>query len=169
MTQRWVEVSGGNIEWPGHGACTMVITTGIREVNKNLFYNLTSISAYDELFELNLTRDTYKILYHLAGKYVIPAEEGSLGAMLDEVVTQMIHPDDREEFLEFWSLDRMAACLQEEGEDHILKKRLRKLKTDGSYCWVIQIVVPLIQGEPDVLYPGHRRTDAERRGAVRKG
>lgn len=149
VTQRWVEVSGGNIEWPGHGACTMVITTGIREVNKNLFYNLTSISAYDELFELNLTRDTYKILYHLAGKYVIPAEEGSLGAMLDEVVTQMIHPDDREEFLEFWSLDRMAACLQEEGEDHILKKRLRKLKTDGSYCWVIQIVVPLIQGEHD--------------------
>lgn len=43
----------------------------------------------------------------------------------------------------------MAACLQEEGEDHILKKRLRKLKTDGSYCWVIQIVVPLIQGEHD--------------------
>lgn len=42
VTQRWVEVSGGNIEWPGHGACTMVITTGIREVNKNLFYNLTS-------------------------------------------------------------------------------------------------------------------------------
>ena len=30
VTQRWVEVS------------TMVITTGIREVNKNLFYNLTS-------------------------------------------------------------------------------------------------------------------------------
>ena len=46
---------------------------------------------------------------------MIPAEEGSLGAMLDEVVTQMIHPDGREEFLEFWSLDRMAACLQGRG------------------------------------------------------
>ena len=63
------------VERAGYRCNTMVITTGIREVNKNLFYNLTSISAYDELFELNLTRDTYKILYHLAGKYVIPAEE----------------------------------------------------------------------------------------------
>ncbi|MFR6334117.1 MAG: hypothetical protein ACLUOI_38665 [Eisenbergiella sp.] len=79
------------MERAGYRCNTMVITTGIREVNKNLFYNLTSISAYDELFELNLTRDTYKILYHLAGKYVIPAE-GSLGRA-DEVVTDD-HPDD---------------------------------------------------------------------------
>ncbi|WP_125140771.1 EAL domain-containing protein [Clostridium transplantifaecale] len=149
VTQRWVEVSGGNIDWPGYGPCTMVMTTGIREVNKNLFYNLTSISAYDELFELNLTRDTYKILYHQSGKYVIPAEEGALKRMMEEVVDGMIHPDDREGFLEFWDLDRMFDTLQEEGADRILKKQLRKLRTDGSYCWVAQIVVPLNQGEYD--------------------
>lgn len=149
VTQRWVEVSGGNIDWPGYGSCTMVMTTGIREVNKNLFYNLTSISAYDELFELNLTRDTYKILYHQAGKYVIPAEEGELQKMMEEVVDGMIHPDDREGFLEFWNLDRMFDTLPEEGTDRILKKQLRKLRTDGSYCWVAQIVVPLNQGAYD--------------------
>lgn len=149
VTQRWVEVSGGNIDWPGYGSCTMVMTSGIREVNKNLFYNLTSISAYDELFELNLTRDTYKILYHQAGKYVIPAEEGELKKMMEEVVDHMIHPDDREEFLEFWNLERMFHTLQGEESDRILKKQLRKLKTDGSYCWVAQIVVPLNQGEYD--------------------
>lgn len=149
VTQRWVEVSGGNIDWPGHGSCTMVMTTGIREVNKNLFYNLTSISAYDELFELNLTRDTYKILYHQAGKYVIPAEEGELKKMVKEVADGMIHPDDREGFLEFWDLEGMFDTMQEEGADRSMKKQLRKLRTDGSYCWVTQIVVPLNQGEYD--------------------
>lgn len=149
VTKRWVEVSGGNIEWPGFGPCTMVMTNGIRESNKNLFYNLTSISAYDELFELNLTRNTYKILYHLEGKYTIPPKEGALSRMLEDVCTTMIHPEDRDEYREFWNLERMMSIAAKEGPEHTLEKQLRRLRTDGSYCWIAEIVVPLNQAEND--------------------
>lgn len=147
VTQRWVEVSGGEIEWPGFGPCTMVMTTGIREVNKNLFYNLTSISAYDQLFEMNLTRDTYRILYHMTGKFAVPANEGVLSRMLKDAAVNLVHPEDREEFQEFWKLERLLECLQKEGSE--LKKQFRKLKTDGKYCWVSVIAVPLVQGAHD--------------------
>ena len=88
--QQWVEVSSGNMDWPGLGPCRVILVREINEGNKNLFYNLTSISAYDELFELNFTRDYYKILYHQEGKYVIPAPEGTLSSMVQEVSEHML-------------------------------------------------------------------------------
>ena len=36
----------------------------------SLFYDLTETSAYEELFELNLAENTYKILFHQNGKYL---------------------------------------------------------------------------------------------------
>ena len=50
----------------------------IQEEDKNLFYNFTNLNAYDELFELNITRNLYKILYHVPNKYIIPPTEGKL-------------------------------------------------------------------------------------------
>ena len=108
--QQWVEVSSGNMDWPGLGPCRVILVREINEGNKNLFYNLTSISAYDELFELNFTRDYYKILYHQEGKYVIPAPEGTLSSMVQEVSEHMIHPEDARRFLEFWEPGRIASC-----------------------------------------------------------
>ena len=60
LLQRWLECSTAVGEWPGKGDCNFVFTRRIDEGNKNLFYNLTSLSVYDELFELNITRNTYK-------------------------------------------------------------------------------------------------------------
>ena len=90
--QRWVEVSTGQVDWPGAGQCHMLMAKSIHEGNKNLLYNLTNDSAYDELFELNLTEDTYKILYHKEGKYVIPAEEGCLSRLFAKESEGMVHP-----------------------------------------------------------------------------
>lgn len=148
LLQRWLECSTAVGEWPGKGDCNFVFTRRIDEGNKNLFYNLTSLSVYDELFELNITRNTYKILYHLKGKYVIPDEEGELSFMLRQVTDrEMIHPGDREAFLEFWNLDNLLPRLGENEGNNVLRGEFRKRKTDGEYCWVAQIVVPLLQGD----------------------
>ena len=147
--QQWVEVSSGNMDWPGLGPCRVILVREINEGNKNLFYNLTSISAYDELFELNFTRDSYKILYHQEGKYVIPAPEGTLSSMVQEVSEHMIHPEDARRFLEFWEPGRIASCLWDQHGSHILKGEFRKRKVDGTWCWVVQIVVPILSGAKD--------------------
>lgn len=145
--QRWIDVSSGTIDWPGTGICQIMLAKSIDEGNKNLFYNLTSLSPYDELFELNLSRNTYNILYHLDGKYVIPPLEGQLDSMVQEVALQMVHPEDREAFLQFWSVDKIVPSFQDSVRNNSLTGEFRKLRTDGSYCWVLQTVVPISYSE----------------------
>lgn len=143
LVQRWLEVSTGTIQWPGIGECNIIFCKEIQEGNKSLLYNLTNLSVYDELFELNLTEDTYKILYHLEGKYVNPEKEGCLSKMLKDVVDHMIHPDDREVFLEFWNLDNMMQRLMQADKEGELSGQFRKKLADGGYRWIIQKVVPV--------------------------
>ncbi|RGY99686.1 EAL domain-containing protein [Clostridium sp. AM58-1XD] len=143
IMQKWLEVDSGNIEWPGSGSCTVIMVKEIREGNKNLFYNLTNISVYDELFELNLTKNTYRILYHINGKYVIPEVEGALDQMMRDVSDYMIHPDDREGFLAFWNLNSIFDRASMGKENQVLRGQFRKRMQTGEYCWVSQIVVPL--------------------------
>lgn len=145
--QRWIEVSTGQIDWPGAGQCSILLCREIREGNKNLLYNLTDTSAYDELFELNVTADTYKILYHLEGKYIIPSKEGCLEDMVLDASENMIHPDDKEAFLEFWNMDNITSWLTGDSGSHSLYGEFRKKLLSGGYCWVIQRVVPVRQNK----------------------
>lgn len=144
---RWLEVTTGEIDWPGSGTCYTVLCREIHEGNKNLFYNLTNVTTYDELFELNLTHDSYKILYHLEGKYVLPAIEGSLSSMITEVAENMIHPEDKERFAEFWDIEEILEKIQDGVYEGTLRGEFRKKLTRGGYSWVSQIVVPLLYGE----------------------
>ena len=90
------------------GSCisTGSFSRSFQKGNKNLFYNLTNLSAYNELFELNLTKDSFKVLFHLSDKYIIPPEEGSLSTLMTQVVArQLVHPDDAADYPDFWNLD----------------------------------------------------------------
>lgn len=147
--RKWVEVNTARFDTVDDKDCKIILAREIKEDNRNLFYNLTNLSTYDELFELNLTNDSYKILYHMDGKYVIPAPEGRLEAMIQEVVAGMIYPDDRDAFLAFWNLDNILPRLAQDGRDNILRGQFRKKKMDGTWCWVQQTVVPLCQGDKD--------------------
>lgn len=145
--RQWVEMSSAEIDWPGCGRCRMLLFTVVDEQKKSLFYDLTGTSAYDELFELDLAKNTYKILFHQEGKYIIPAMEGQLDTMCMDVADHMIHPDDRERFLEFWNLDTLGERLG--GRTHTLKGEFRKRLVNGGYCWVAQSAVLLRTGDND--------------------
>ena len=41
-------------------------------------YNIAIQNTYDELYELNVTRNQYRIIHHVPDKYVAPAETGCL-------------------------------------------------------------------------------------------
>lgn len=149
VAQKWLEVGTGRIDWPGMGTCNMVLVREIHEGNKNLFYSLTNISVYDELFELDFTRDSYRLLYHAEDKYVIPGVEGNLGRMLEEMAGAMIHPEDRDSFREFWNRERIRGCLDHGRDEKALKGQFRRLRLEGGYTWVSQVVVPLKRGSGD--------------------
>ena len=124
---QWIDVSTGTIDWPGKGLCHVVLSKAIYEGNKNLFYNLTNLSAYDELFELNLTKDSFKVLFHLSDKYIIPSEEGSLSTMMAEVISrELVHPDDIADYLDFWNLDTIMERLSSASPSPFLLGQFRK-------------------------------------------
>lgn len=147
---QWIDVSTGTIDWPGKGLCHVVLSKAIYEGNKNLFYNLTNLSAYDELFELNLTKDSFKVLFHLSDKYIIPSEEGSLSTMMAEVISrELVHPDDIADYLDFWNLDTIMERLSSASPSPFLLGQFRKAKKDGSYCRVAQTAVAVRQSRDD--------------------
>lgn len=146
---QWVEINSGMIEWPGIGEANVLLAKAIQEGNKTLFYNLTSITTYDELFELNITKGTYKILSHAGEKYVMPEKEGRLDVMIADMADRMVHPEDREAFLEFWNLDKIMNRLLERADEQGINGQFRKRLMKGGYCWAEQRVVPLLQGDKD--------------------
>lgn len=147
VNRQWLELSSGQIEWPGRGRCWLMLFKIVDRQSMSLFYDLTETSVYEELFELNLAENTYKILFHQNGKYVIPAMEGSLDTMCMEVADHMIDPEDRERFLEFWNFDTLSQRLS--GKNHTIRGEFRKLLVSGEYCWVAQTAVLLRTGEQD--------------------
>lgn len=147
VNRQWVELSSGGIEWPGHGRCRLLLFKVVDRQSRSLFYDLTETSVYEELFELNLVKNTYKILFHQHGKYVIPDMEGRLDAMCMEVADHMIHPEDRERFLEFWNFDTLLLRLG--GSSHTVRGEFRKLLVSGGYCWVAQTAVLLRTGKQE--------------------
>ena len=150
MLQRWEEVNTGKMNWPGAGECSVLVTREFRKDNKNLMYNLANLSAYDELFEINATKDSYTMLYHEEGKYQLPPGQGPLRDTLQEVARSFIHPDDKAAFLAFWDMDTLEARLRESsGSDGAVKGQFRKLRVDGTWGWVLQNLAPLRGGGQD--------------------
>lgn len=142
-TRKWLEVEAARIEWPGSGTCGLVLVNEVKEGNKNLFYDLTNIAVYDELFELNYARDCYKILYHAKDKYMLPAMEGTISTLIEDAAEHLIYPEDAEAFRTFWSWDRIQDILRDKEKNTVLKGQFRKKRTDGTYSWTAQIVVPI--------------------------
>lgn len=149
MIRQWVEVNSGAIEWPGAGTANIIFLRVVQQGTKSLFYNLTSITAYDELYELNLTKDSCRILCSTDGKYTAADKEGKLSTMIMDAADHMIHPDDREAFLEFWDPDKITDRLMSQSNGQGESGQFRRKLISGGYCWVEQRVVPLLQGDSD--------------------
>lgn len=108
-------------------------------------------NIYDELYELNVTRNAYRIMYHTPGKYVTPPDRGTVTEGVADVAEHMIHPDDKARFLAFFDLEavRTAAAAGRE----FLIGEFRKLWMDGRYHWASLTMFPVERtGDGDEVY-----------------
>lgn len=145
-TSCWMEVSAGTMELPDGGENHLMLLKSIQEENKDLFLGLTKMSAYDELYEVNLSADQYKVLYHQENKYAIPLEGGALSSLLAEASERMIHPDDRSGFHAFWNIEHLLKQI-EQGTTKNYQARFRQKLLGGDWCWVLQTLVPVRREE----------------------
>ena len=79
----------------------------------------------------------------MEGKYPAVPLSGSLTQILRDTGDHLIHPDDREEYFEFWNLNDILVRMSKESAENVLRLQCRKKMQDGRYCWVLQMVVPL--------------------------
>ena len=108
-------------------------------------YDRALRQIYDELYEINVTRDCYRIVYHVDGKYKTPAATGTLTATLPEIAGNMIHPDDAQRFLAFFDLETMRQSFRQ-GKDYRIAE-FRKLWQDEQYHWASLTVFPVTVDE----------------------
>ena len=138
-SETWMDVSLGAIDWPGYKGCKLVMTQPVDEKNKNLFYYLTETTIYEGLLELNLSANTYKVLFHETTKLILPSLEGELNGLIKQEFHEMIHPDEQQEFIDFWNLDTLTERLKAGGK--VLKAEFRRKSQEGDYVWIKLTVV----------------------------
>lgn len=72
----------------------------LERVNINSVSPVLESALYDELVEINLTRDTYNILFYRKDKYIIPALSVVLVSE-SEKSSKIIHPYDQNDFCSY--------------------------------------------------------------------
>lgn len=140
----WFEITCLEVDWFDCGPCVLFSGRPVDDDSRSLFSTLSQPSSYDELFELNLTDDAYKVLYTEPDKYVMPALEGQLSVMFVDVLEHMIHPEDRTRFQEFWNFDTLLTRIEQAGGT--LRGEFRKRLMAGGWGWAAQTVVPVKRG-----------------------
>ncbi len=143
----WIEVNCTPVDWPGAGSCMMMMSRLVQGRNKELFYNLTSISGYDELMEINFSKQTYKILQCREDKYMPIPMEGTSAQLVAGMKKGIIYPDDTADLGNFWNPDYLQKNLRSQGDENAVRMSFRRQMIDGSYRWVQMILVPLEQND----------------------
>lgn len=144
---QWFEILRLETEWPGCGPCVLFSSREIDKSSKNLFFALTEEAGYDELYELDLAENSYQILCSEKDKFVSPSPSGDLDAMFQDVLRNMVYPDDRDRFVEFWNFGTIAGRLARAGGT--LQERFRKKLVTGAWVWTTQTVVSVKRGAGD--------------------
>ena len=137
------------------------------------------MSAFDELLELDIPADHYRIISHVDDKYAHAPVEGSFSELYHFVIDNLIHPDDLEAYKRFMDPDTMLDRLNGPnitGAVGILVNQMRFKTASGSWRWVEMCLVdgaqhglPVgtvryylfdIQMQKDRLEPGSGETPA---------
>lgn len=115
-------------------------------------YDRALRNIFDEVFILNVTKDSYRILYHSEDKYVTPSDQGPLAETIFDESRDSIHPEDSARFLQFCSPERMKREFAT-GKEFIIGE-FRKRCKDNTYRWASLTMFPMppSSGDEDEAY-----------------
>ena len=101
----------------------------------DIFYS----ASFEELFLVDYLNDTARRLSETGTNLVPPNTNGILSENINKVAQRLVHPDDREAFLDFWDKDSVMKRIK---LNKMLWKKFRKLTKDGTYQRTDQVLVP---------------------------
>ena len=98
-------------------------------------------SSCDEIIEIDVKNDTFKQIYHVDGKYFVPAIGLSYVDLLDFTANYVVHPEDRAIYTSLMGIDGFFERLKVNRIPNFDFAHFRYKLQDGSYAWVEQVVI----------------------------
>lgn len=125
----------------------------VKDMNTALFELLRSVSqpgsiirfldnsSFDELLEIDLDSLTFKSIYHIAKKYTMPMLQGTYKDIFIAMSEELIHPDERERFIELMNPDTIIHRLNSSEVPGLYCDEYRFRLTRGDWRWVEPVLV----------------------------
>ncbi len=116
------------------------LLTGVEE-SKLSAAEILDRTSYDELFEINVVSDRYRILNHVDDKYLSVVQEGVFSRLHDFALVHYVHPEDAgayREFLDIHSIPQRLAAAEIPGA---LTGSFRFRSTNGDWLWTRQLLI----------------------------
>ncbi len=138
--KKWISIRRTEIDYPGAGRCHAMVCRRSVDMRRNIRNRLPMMPGYDIYIEMNLTQNIYRIILPDD-----PAEEKAFSHdRLDDLILRtanaLVHPDDREAFLEFWDLSTLAERIS--GPEHEIHGVFRECRKSGTWDTVYITIVP---------------------------
>lgn len=125
------------------------MSTGLLELMQSvtepeLIVRYLDKSPFDELFEIDLNTQQFKSIYHVPQKYATPLSQGSFKEMFIGMSEVLVHPDDRNRFMEMMYPDTLSYRLNSSVVKGMYSDEFRFKLVNGDWRW---IELTLLTGE----------------------
>ena len=125
------------------------VTTNPRLLLYETFYysdkfsliDMLNNSNYDEIIEVDLNDDTYRLLYHTEGKYVLPEIEGSYRELIEFDYKHNVHPEDYGAYMNLLRPENFFERLRNADIPNFDFAHFRYKLQGGEYRYIEQCVI----------------------------
>ncbi|MBQ9468482.1 MAG: EAL domain-containing protein [Clostridia bacterium] len=132
------------------------MSVGILDIFQML--NLSSLvdflnnSSFDELIDLNYAENSFKFIYNIDKKYILPQTSGQIDDFCGFAADHLIFPADREQYLAMMDAGTIFDRLESSAFPGVLTLDYRAKNTEGDWRQLKQI---LIGGKQHSVEKGH--------------
>ena len=98
-------------------------------------------STCDEVMDIDLSKDTFRQVYHKEGKYFVPIVQASYKELYDFTYRFIVHPDDRDIYVDLMDPKEMVAKIAKSDLPNFRYAQFRYKLQNGDYRYVEQCVV----------------------------
>ena len=98
-------------------------------------------SSCDEIIDIDLNKDTYRVVSHREGKYFVPPNNKSYKLLFKFTYDHVVHIEDREAFFKLMNPDDMLERLENSNMPHFTYDAFRYKMQSGEYRYVEQCLV----------------------------
>ena len=98
-------------------------------------------TSFDELIELNIPADSFRFIYNVEEKYLVPVISGTLHDFCLYAADSLVYPEDKERYLAMMDISTMIERLEASSVPGVLDMSFRIKTPEGRWKWVEQLIV----------------------------